>query len=236
MTKERSFCTHPFAAYPFAEYALAERFLPRAFVWRPGMRLAGVDEVGRGPLIGAVVTAAVILDPAGPAIPGLDDSKKLSPARREKLAGLIREQALCWALGRAEADEIDRLNIYHATHLAMVRAVEALSHPPQAVLVDGNRGPEFACPSEPVVKGDARIPAIAAASILAKVARDAEMVALHQRHPQYGFDRHKGYPTRAHLAALNEYGPLADHRRSFAPVAALTGAPSNSSPGPGEAS
>lgn len=211
-------------SHPFAEYPLAEPFRPSAFAWRPGMRLAGVDEVGRGPLIGAVVTAAVILDPKHP-IDGLADSKKLSPRRREGLAVAIRERALCWALGRAEPDEIDRLNIYHATHLAMVRAVSALTIDAEAVLVDGNRGPRFACPSEPVVKGDGRVPAIAAASILAKVARDAEMVALHQRHPDYGFDRHKGYPTAVHLAALRQHGPLPEHRRSFAPVAALTGRP-----------
>lgn len=213
---------------PFAEYPLVEPFRPSLFAWRPGMRLAGVDEVGRGPLVGAVVTAAVILDPARP-IEGLADSKKLSPKRREVLAGLIRERALCWALGRAEVREIDQLNIYHATHLAMVRAVEGLSIAAEAVLVDGNRSPRFACPAEPVVKGDARIPAIAAASILAKVARDAEMVALHQRYPQYGFDRHKGYPTAAHLRALHEHGPLSEHRRSFRPVAVLLAA-SNPTP------
>lgn len=210
--------------HPFAEYPQSEPFLPTAFAWRAGMRLAGVDEVGRGPLIGAVVTAAVILDPARP-VPGLADSKTLTPARREALAGAIRESALGWALGRAEPAEIDQLNIYHATHLAMVRAVRALGPRVEAVLVDGNRSPRFHCPSEPVVKGDGRIPAISAASILAKVARDAEMVALHQRHPQYGFDRHKGYPTPAHLAALKIHGPLPEHRRSFAPVAALLGGP-----------
>ena len=203
---------------PFAEYDLPEPFYPSAFAWRAGMRLAGVDEVGRGPLVGAVVTAAVVLDPARP-IDGLADSKKLTPARRERLATAIRARALGWALGRAEPDEIDRLNIYHATHLAMVRAVEALAIDVDAVLVDGNRSPVFACPAEPVVKGDGRVPAIAAASILAKVARDAEMVALHRRYPLYGFDRHKGYPTAAHLSALREHGPLAEHRRSFAPVA-----------------
>lgn len=206
--------------HPFAEYPLAEPFLPSAFVWRAGMCLAGVDEVGRGPLAGAVVTAAVVLDPARP-IAGLADSKMLTPARREALAEAIRASALGWALGRAEPDEIDRLNIYHATHLAMVRAVQALGPQVEAVLVDGNRSPRFHCPSEPVVKGDGRIPAISAASILAKVSRDAEMVALHQRYPLYGFDSHKGYATPAHLAALKAHGPLAEHRRSFAPVAAL---------------
>ncbi|MFP1682869.1 ribonuclease HII [Alloalcanivorax sp. C16-1] len=206
-------------ADPFAEYELPEPYRPSAFAWRAGMQLAGVDEVGRGPLVGAVVTAAVVLDPARP-IDGLADSKKLTPARRERLAVAIRERALGWALGRAEHHEIDELNIYHATHLAMVRAVEALATRVDAVLVDGNRSPVFACPAEAVVKGDGRVPAIAAASILAKVARDAEMVALHRRYPLYGFDRHKGYPTAQHLSALREHGPLAEHRRSFAPVAA----------------
>ncbi|MBM7334762.1 MAG: ribonuclease HII [Alcanivorax sp.] len=206
-------------AGPFAEYDLPEPFRPSAFAWRAGMQLAGVDEVGRGPLVGAVVTAAVVLDPARP-IDGLADSKTLTPPRREALADAIRERALGWALGRAEHHEIDELNIYHATHLAMVRAVEALATQVDAVLVDGNRSPVFACPAEAVVKGDGRVPAIAAASILAKVARDAEMVALHQRYPLYGFHRHKGYATAEHLSALREHGPLAEHRRSFAPVAA----------------
>lgn len=226
------------SSHPFAEYALEAPFRPSAFVWKPGMHLAGVDEVGRGPLVGAVVTAAVILDPERP-IEGLADSKKLTPARREKVAAAIRERALCWALGRAEPEEIDRLNIYHATHLAMLRAVQALPMAPQAVLVDGNRGPDFGCPWESVVKGDDRVPAIAAASVIAKVARDAEMVALHERHPQYGFDRHKGYSTAQHLAALQEHGPLAEHRRSFAPVAALVDAAASAtftSTGQGEAS
>ncbi|MFT0139329.1 ribonuclease HII [Alcanivoracaceae bacterium MT1] len=206
--------------HPFPEYDLNEPFVPSAFAWQPGMVLAGVDEVGRGPLVGAVVTAAVVLDPARP-IEGLADSKKLTAKRRERLAELIRERARGWALGRAEAAEVDQLNIYHATHLAMVRAVEALPIDVEAVLVDGNRTPSFACPAEAVVKGDGRVPAIAAASILAKVARDAEMVALHQRHPDYGFDRHKGYPTAVHLEALRRLGPLPEHRRSFGPVAAL---------------
>jgi len=208
--------------HPFAEYPRLEPFMPTAFSWRHGMRVAGVDEVGRGPLVGAVVTAAVVLDPERP-IEGLADSKTLSEKRRNALAELIRERALGWALGRAEPEEIDRLNIYHAAHLAMVRAVDALVRilPVDAVLVDGNRGPRFCCPSEPVVKGDSRIPAISAASILAKVARDGEMVALHQRYPAYGFDRHKGYSTRDHLQALKEHGPLAEHRRSFSPVAML---------------
>ncbi|WP_396020959.1 ribonuclease HII [Alcanivorax limicola] len=208
----------PFSEHPFSEYPAAEPWLPTLFVWRPAMRLAGVDEVGRGPLIGAVVTAAVILDPARP-IPGLADSKRLSEKRRDQLALAIRDSALAWSLGRAEAAEIDTLNIYQATMLAMQRAVAGLGLAADGVLVDGNRAPDFGLPAEPVVKGDGRIPAISAASILAKVARDAEMQQLHARHPEYGFDRHKGYPTAVHLAALERYGPLPEHRRSFAPVA-----------------
>ena len=205
------------SAVPFAEYALPQPFVPSAFVWTPGMLMAGVDEVGRGPLVGAVVTAAVILNPDAP-IMGLADSKTLSEKKRLLLAPQIRERALAWALGRAEPDEIDQLNIFHATLLAMKRAVEALSITPQAVLVDGNRLPDLSYPAEAVVKGDSRVPAIAAASILAKVARDGEMQQLHERYPQYGFDRHKGYPTKDHLAALQQHGPLDQHRRSFAPV------------------
>lgn len=183
------------------------------------VHLAGVDEVGRGPLVGAVVTAAVILDPARP-IAGLADSKKLTAARREALAAEIRDKALAWALGRAEPEEIDALNILQATLLAMQRAVAALPVTPSDVLIDGNRCPALPMPARAVVKGDATVPAISAASILAKVARDAEMAALHARHPGYGFDRHKGYPTPAHLQALRQLGPLAEHRRSFAPVRA----------------
>jgi ribonuclease HII len=206
--------------HPFAEYPRAEVWRPSVFVWQPGMHLAGVDEVGRGPLVGAVVTAAVILDPARP-IDGLADSKTISDKRRQQLAPLIRERALAFSLGRAEPAEIDELNIFHATLLAMRRAVAGLGLAPDAVLVDGNRVTDFGCPAEAVVKGDGRIPAISAASILAKVARDEEMVLLHQRHPDYGFDRHKGYPTVEHLAALTRLGPLPEHRRSFAPVARL---------------
>ena len=205
-------------SHPFAEYPEAEPWQPSAFTWRPGMCLAGVDEVGRGPLVGAVVTAAVILNPARP-IAGLADSKRLSERRREALAEQIREQALAFSLGRAEPAEIDQLNILHATLLAMRRAVAGLARAPEAVLVDGNRVTDFGCPAQAVVKGDGRIPAISAASILAKVARDEEMRLLHQRHPDYGFDRHKGYPTADHLAALARLGPLPEHRRSFAPVA-----------------
>ena len=184
---------------------------------RPVRLLAGVDEVGRGPLAGDVVAAAVILVPERP-IKGLRDSKKLSAAQRESLAPAIRERALAWSLARASVAEIDELNILHASMLAMRRAVEALSPQPQYVLVDGNRLPCWEYPSEPVVKGDDRVPAIAAASILAKVQRDSEMVALDRQFPGYGLARHKGYPTRAHLTALRELGVSAIHRRSFAPV------------------
>lgn len=185
---------------------------------RPDVSLiCGVDEVGRGPLIGAVVTAAVILDPAKP-IAGLTDSKKLSEKRRLALAELIKQNALCWALGRAEPAEIDELNILHATMLAMRRAVAALSIKPQWVLVDGNRTTDFGIAASAVVKGDALVPEISAASILAKVARDQEMQQLHLQYPQFGFDSHKGYPTAAHLAAIAQHGVLPEHRRSFKPV------------------
>ena len=179
--------------------------------------VAGVDEVGRGPLCGAVVTAAVILDPARP-IEGLNDSKKLTEARREALFPLIQERALAWCIARAEVEEIDRLNILHATMLAMQRAVAGLSVQPTLVLVDGNRCPVLPMRSEPVVKGDSRVPAIAAASILAKVARDREMLELDQQYPGYGIAGHKGYPTPVHLAALRELGATPVHRRSFGPV------------------
>ena len=181
--------------------------------------IAGVDEVGRGPLAGPVVAAAVILDPARP-FAGLADSKKLSPARRERLALDIRANALAWALGRAEVAEIDRLNIFQASLLAMRRAVEALPMTPDRVLVDGKHCPPLACPCTAIVKGDATVPAISAASILAKVARDAELRELHDRYPRYDFARHKGYPTAVHREALRRYGPCPEHRRSFAPVAA----------------
>ncbi|WP_425056704.1 ribonuclease HII [Pseudomonas abyssi] len=179
--------------------------------------VAGVDEVGRGPLCGAVVTAAVILDPARP-IEGLNDSKKLTEARREALFPLIQERALAWCIARAEVEEIDRLNILHATMLAMQRAVAGLNTQPTLVLVDGNRCPLLPMRSEPVVKGDSRVPAIAAASILAKVARDREMLELDQQYPGYGIAGHKGYPTPVHLAALRELGATPIHRRSFGPV------------------
>ncbi|MDW0359383.1 ribonuclease HII [Vreelandella venusta] len=179
--------------------------------------LAGVDEVGRGPLIGSVVASAVILDPSRP-IEGLTDSKKLTAKKREALDALIRERALAFAVAEASAAEVDQLNIYHATHLAMRRAIDALTPAADYLLVDGNRLPGHVLPGQAVVKGDARHPAIAAASILAKVARDAQMTELDLRYPDYGFARHKGYPTKEHLAALAAYGPLAEHRRSFAPV------------------
>lgn len=182
--------------------------------------IAGVDEVGRGPLAGPVVAAAVILDPARP-IEGLADSKKLGEARREALAEEIREQALAWALGRCEPQEIDRLNILQASLLAMRRAVLALDPAPAHALIDGNRCPELPCTAEAIVKGDATEPAISAASILAKVARDREMVALDRAFPDYGFAGHKGYPTADHLAALQRVGPCAHHRQSFAPVRRL---------------
>ncbi|CAD5108294.1 ribonuclease HII [Zestomonas carbonaria] len=182
--------------------------------------VAGVDEVGRGPLCGAVVTAAVILDPQRPIL-GLNDSKKLSEARRDHLFDEIREKALAWCIARAEVEEIDRLNILHATMLAMQRAVEGLSVTPKLALIDGNRCPKLAVPSAPVVKGDSRVPAIAAASILAKVSRDREMRELDLQYPGYGIAGHKGYPTAEHLAALQRLGPTPIHRRSFAPVRAL---------------
>ncbi|MBL3557483.1 MULTISPECIES: ribonuclease HII [Marinobacter] len=182
-----------------------------------GRLLAGVDEVGRGPLVGAVVTAAVILDPEKP-IPGLVDSKQLTEKRREALYEQIIERAAAWSLGRCEAEEIDRLNIFRATMVAMERAVAGLHIPPEYVLVDGNRCPDWHWPSEPVIKGDSRVEAISAASILAKVTRDREMVALHETYPHYGFDGHKGYPTPVHLEALGRLGATVQHRRSFRPV------------------
>lgn len=180
--------------------------------------VCGIDEAGRGPLAGPVVAAAVILDPARP-IPGLNDSKKLSEKRREALAGDIREKALAWAVAEASVEEIDQLNILHATFLAMQRAVAALSVAPERAMVDGNRCPKLPIPVEAVVKGDGKIASIAAASILAKTVRDVGMLALHAIYPQYGFDRHMGYPTAAHFAALEAHGASPVHRRSFAPVA-----------------
>ena len=179
--------------------------------------VAGVDEVGRGPLCGAVVTAAVILDPNRPIL-GLNDSKKLTEARREKLFDEICEKALSWHIARAEVEEIDELNILHATMLAMQRAVEGLHVTPKLAMIDGNRCPKLTMPSEAVVKGDSKVPAIAAASILAKVSRDREMAAFELIYPGYGIGGHKGYPTPVHLEALARLGPTPIHRRSFAPV------------------
>ena len=175
------------------------------FVYPHTQLVAGVDEVGRGPLVGAVVTAAVILDPARP-IAGLNDSKKLSEKRRLALYEEIKEKALSWSLGRAEPHEIDELNILHATMLAMQRAVAGLHIAPEYVLIDGNRCPKLPMPAMAVVKGDSRVPEISAASILAKVTRDAEMAALDIVFPQYGFAQHKGYPTAFHLEKLAEHG------------------------------
>ncbi|MBT8420883.1 MAG: ribonuclease HII [Gammaproteobacteria bacterium] len=182
--------------------------------------VAGVDEAGRGPLAGPVVTAAVILDPDRP-IPGIGDSKTLSARRREELAVLIRERSLAWAMGRAEAAEIDDINILQATLLAMRRAVLSLRVKPVRVLVDGNRVPTLPFETQAIVQGDKTVPAIGAASILAKVSRDAEMIALDERYPEYGFARHKGYPTRIHMMALHEHGICPAHRLTFGPVRAV---------------
>jgi ribonuclease HII len=179
--------------------------------------ICGVDEAGRGPLAGPVYAAAVILDPARPIV-GLADSKKLSAGKRERLGQEIRRQALAWAVASASVGEIDSLNILQATMLAMARAVAGLATPPAEVLVDGNRCPKVPFPVRAIVGGDATVAVISAASILAKTARDAEMLRLHAEHPQYGFDRHKGYGTAAHLAALRRHGPTPFHRQSFAPV------------------
>ena len=184
----------------------------------PDGLVCGVDEAGRGPLAGPVVAAAVILDPARP-IAGLNDSKKLSAKKRVALAGLIRERALAWSVAEASVEEIDQLNILHASMLAMQRAVAALQVTPERALIDGNRCPPLAMPAEAVVQGDAKVAAIAAASILAKTVRDEGMLVLHAQYPHYGFDRHMGYPTAAHCAALAVHGVSPVHRRSFAPVA-----------------
>lgn len=183
-------------------------------------RVCGIDEAGRGPLAGSVVAAAVILDPARP-IAGLNDSKKLSASRREALALEIREKALAFCVAEASVAEIDRLNILHATMLAMTRAVAGLAMVPERALVDGNRCPKLEVPVEAVVKGDGKIACIAAASILAKTARDGAMLELHRQYPDFAFDRHMGYPTALHLERLRQYGPCPIHRRSFGPVKAL---------------
>jgi len=193
--------------------------------WAPSGLVAGVDEAGRGPLAGPVVAAAVILDDQSP-VRGLADSKTLSPTRRERLFDDIRASALAFCVASASVEEIDALNILQATMLAMRRAVEGLRLRPARVLVDGNRLPILKVPAEAIVRGDAKVAAISAASILAKVTRDALCRELHQAHPQYGFDVHKGYPTPEHLLALRQHGACAAHRRSFAPVhSALVAAP-----------
>ena len=183
--------------------------------------ICGVDEAGRGPLVGSVVAGAVVLDPNQP-IMGLRDSKKLSPARREKLYAEIMQKARAWGIGQASSSEIDTLNILQATMLAMRRAIEALSERlgewPSKALIDGNRCPILPIASEAIIKGDAKEPAISAASIIAKVTRDQQMQALHTQYPQYGFNQHMGYPTEVHMQALKQYGPCEEHRRTFAPV------------------
>jgi ribonuclease HII len=198
-----------------------------AFEYPIAYCIAGVDEVGRGPLVGDVVTAAVILDLDNP-IEGLMDSKKLSEKKRQSLSIEIKEKAIAWSIGRASPEEIDTLNILHATMLAMQRAVSGLAITPDFVLVDGNRCPTFSCETgviacQSVVKGDARVPEISAASIIAKVARDDEMIALDKLHPEYGFAQHKGYPTKAHLEKIIEHGVLDCYRQSFKPVARVLG-------------
>jgi ribonuclease HII len=183
--------------------------------------ICGVDEAGRGPLVGAVVAGAVVLDPENP-IAGLKDSKKLTPARREYLYEQILQKAKAWGVGEASPIEIDEINILQATMLAMRRAIEDLTTRlgawPDKALVDGNRCPELPIAAEAIVKGDTKEPAISAASIIAKVTRDRQMQILHERHPQYGFAQHMGYPTEAHFAALKAFGICSEHRRSFAPV------------------
>ncbi len=187
---------------------------------RPALLVAGVDEAGRGPLAGPVLAAAVILDPLRP-VAGLADSKTLSASQREVLAGQICSHALAWAVASASVEEIDQLNILQASLLAMCRAVAALNPAPAEALIDGNQVPRLECAARAIVRGDASEPAISAASILAKVARDAEMVALDSVYPDYGFARHKGYPTAQHLAALERHGVSPAHRRSFGPVRRL---------------
>ena len=183
--------------------------------------ICGVDEAGRGPLVGAVVAGAVVLDPANP-IEGLKDSKKLTAAKREFLYEQILEKSKAWGIGEASPMEIDQINILQATMLAMRRAIEDLSTRlgrwPDKALIDGNRCPELPITAEAIIKGDAKEPAISAASILAKVTRDRQMQLLHERHPEYGFAQHMGYPTEAHFTALQQYGACDQHRRSFSPV------------------
>ena len=181
------------------------------------MRIAGVDEVGRGSLAGPVMAAAVILHPDRP-VAGLRDSKKLSRIRREQIDPLIRERAMAYAIGRAEVDEITDINILHASMLAMKRAIEQLSITPEHVLIDGNRAPPIALPVTTIIKGDDKEDSIAAASIIAKVQRDREMNDIHRTHPQYGFNEHKGYPTKRHIQAIKEHGITRHHRPTYRPV------------------
>jgi len=183
----------------------------------PSLVICGVDEAGRGPLAGPVYAAAVILDPAR-RVNGLADSKVLNAGRRELLAGRIKERAVAWAVAYASVEEIDAINIFRASLLAMRRAVEALSVAPEEALIDGTHCPDLACRARAIIDGDASHKVISAASILAKTARDAEMARLHERFPQYGFDRHKGYSTAEHLELLTKHGPCEIHRRSFEPV------------------
>ncbi|HEY9050869.1 MAG TPA: ribonuclease HII [Gammaproteobacteria bacterium] len=179
--------------------------------------IAGLDEAGRGPLVGPVVAAAVILDEANP-IAGLNDSKKLSEKKRDELEIVIKERALAWSVAVVEAEEIDRINILQASLLAMKKAAESLSVQPDLALADGNKCPSLKCRVEAIVKGDSKVAAISAASILAKVARDRLMRDLHVQYPMYGFDQHKGYPTKIHMELLIEHGPCPEHRKSFGPV------------------
>ncbi|MGF1791830.1 ribonuclease HII [Photobacterium profundum] len=192
------------------------------FVYPKANLIAGVDEVGRGPLVGAVVTAAVILDPNNPIV-GLTDSKKLSEKKRNVLFDEIKEKALAWSLGRCEPEEIDELNILQATMVAMQRAVADLNIQPDFVLIDGNKIPLLPMAAQAVVKGDLRVAEISAASIIAKVTRDREMEVLDAQFPQYGFAKHKGYPTKAHFEALELHGAIEQHRKSFKPVKRILG-------------
>jgi ribonuclease HII len=192
------------------------------FVYPKANLIAGVDEVGRGPLVGAVVTAAVILDPNNPIV-GLTDSKKLSEKKRNVLFDEIKEKAVAWSLGRCEPEEIDELNILQATMVAMQRAVADLSVQPDFVLIDGNKIPQLPMAAQAVVKGDLRVAEISAASIIAKVTRDREMEVLDAQFPQYGFAKHKGYPTKAHFEALDLHGAIEQHRKSFKPVKRILG-------------
>ncbi|CAH8216364.1 ribonuclease HII [Vibrio aestuarianus] len=201
---------------------MAEKEFP-PFEYPQGYHLiAGVDEVGRGPLVGDVVTAAVILDPSNP-IAGLNDSKKLSEKKRLALFPEIQQKALAWSIGRCSPAEIDELNILQATMVAMQRAIAGLHIQPDLALIDGNRVPKLPMDGVAVVKGDMRVAEISAASIIAKVVRDQEMEVLDKQHPQFGFAQHKGYPTKAHFAAIEQYGVIAEHRKSFKPVKRVLG-------------